>query len=291
MKYEYDRDMTQQEPISATPIVYLNGRFLPLAEARLSPEDRGFLLGDGVFDTLRTYRGGWFRFARHADRFFAGLDEVRIAPPFTHAGLRGILDELLGMNGLDEAVARVTVTRGAGSGGYRFDPSTPPTVYASLRPVPDMARLRREGVSLGSSAIPRPLPFLHVVKSTSVGAMALARMLSEDDEVVLPDAEGRVAEGAASWILAVIDGRAVTPRSSRLLRSITRGVVEEYLEIEERDLAFDDLRAAEALMISATSFGPVPVRRFEEIAFPLDHPLFARIFAGYDERIRQECGV
>lgn len=255
-------------------VAYLNGEFLPQEEARISPEDRGFLLGDGVFDTLRTYRGKFFRFSAHADRLFTGLAEVRISAPFDADGLHNILLELIRANGGADAVARITVTRGIGGGGYRLGDG-PPTVYASLRALPDVDTLRREGVTLGISKVPRPLPFLSVVKTTSVGAMALARLLDDAYETIMLDADGFVAEGSGSTVYAVRGGDVVTS-NSLTLPGITAQVIEELVQVKRQRMTPDELFTSDAIFLASTSTGPIPVRSYE------NHPIVLKIIQGFD---------
>lgn len=271
-------------------VAFLNGEFLPAADARVSPEDRGFLLGDGVFDTLRTFNGIFFRFDDHARRLLRGLEELRIAPPFDAAGLKKLLDELVARNGGADRVVRITISRGVGAGGYRMIDGARPTVYASVRDIPDVARLRREGVTLSISPVPRPLPFLSVVKTTSIGAMALARAISDSDEVVMLDAEGRVAEGASSTLFAIMGDRIVTPPSAHLLPATTRQVIEESFAVEERAMTPEEFLAADALFITATSTGPIPVRSAEGKNRSIAHSHFAKIFRAYDAAVAAECG-
>ncbi|MEK8023329.1 MAG: aminotransferase class IV [Candidatus Hydrogenedentota bacterium] len=266
-------------------IVYLNGEWMQAAEARISPEDRGFLLGDGVFDTLRSYDGVFFRFEDHAARLFRGLEEVRIEAPFDQAGLLNILTEMHSLNGEKDLVVRVTITRGMGEGGYRWKSGTRPTVYASARDVPDVAKIRAEGLALSVSPVPRPLPFLSVVKTTSIGAMALARVLAETDEVIMLDANGHVAEGAASTLYAIRGERILTPPSLHVLPATTRRVIEELFAVEERVMTSDEFLASDALFLSATSMGPVPVRAVADHRYPVRHPLMDGIYGAFDGAI------
>jgi branched-chain amino acid aminotransferase len=277
--------------MTSEPIVYLNGRFLLSSEARISPEDRGFLLGDGVFDTIRSYHGRLFRFNDHAERLFRGLEEVRIPAPFSQEELSGIFAELIRRNGGADRVTRITVTRGLGAGGYRLVEGARPTVYASTRPVPNIVDLRSRGVALEVSPIPRPLPFLNVVKTTSVGAMALARTLTDAYEAIMLDAEGFVAEGASSTLFAIRDDRVFTPVSAgRLLPSVTRHVIEELIPVAEERMTSARLMSADALFIASTSSGPVPVRSVEEHGYPTDHPVMSALLEAYDRVIDTECG-
>src|SRR5262245_43172538 len=95
------------------PVCYLNGEYLPLREARISPLDRGFLFGDSVYEVLPVFDGRMFRFRHHFDRLARGLAEIRIASPHTHEQWLEILNTLIRRNGDADMYVYVQVTRGA----------------------------------------------------------------------------------------------------------------------------------------------------------------------------------
>lgn len=274
--------------------VFLNGAFTERSAARISPDDRGFQLGEGVFDTLRSHNGAFFRFDSHFVRLESGLRALAIDPPFSRDGLRKILGELLERNHARDAVARVTVTRGSGGGGFRLDPAALTTTYISLRAAPDAKRLREVGLILSISRTERPPGFFGrgggVIKTTSIGAMAVARILSPADEMIMVDGDGNLAEGTSSAILVVSDDHLVAPPIDRVLPSITRSVIGEIVEIEERDVSLDELLRSEAIVAATSSMGPIPALRIERHELNIHHPLVAEIVAGYESKVHAECG-
>ena len=104
--------------------VFLNGKFVPEADAVVPVNDRGFLLGDGLFETTRVAYGRAFRLAQHLDRLSRGADYFKIKLPCTLKEIQKSAAELIGKNGLADAVLRVTLTRGPGLRGY--SPQPPP---------------------------------------------------------------------------------------------------------------------------------------------------------------------
>ena len=98
------------------PICYLNGAYLPLAEARISPMDRGFLYADGVYEVMPAYAGRPFRFEAHCERLTRSLGEIRMADPHTPAQWRNIIGELIKRNGSADQYVYWQVTRGAERG-------------------------------------------------------------------------------------------------------------------------------------------------------------------------------
>src|SRR5580698_4246891 len=99
-------------------IVFLNGVFLPEAEAFISVNDRGFLLGDGLFETLRVVGGKPFRMAQHLERLARGAELLKIKPPYSPKELQNLSAKLIEKNDLKDCILRVTLTRGPGSRGY-----------------------------------------------------------------------------------------------------------------------------------------------------------------------------
>src|SRR5271156_6578117 len=102
-------------------VVFLNGQFLPEAQAVVPVNDRGFLLGDGLFETMRVVHGKAFRFAQHLERMTRGADFLKIKPPFTPKELEKAAGHLIEQNQMPEALFRVTLTRGPGARGYTPD--------------------------------------------------------------------------------------------------------------------------------------------------------------------------
>ena len=122
-------------------IVYLNDRFLPIADARIPITDRGFLYGDALYETVRVQDSGYVRFEEHYRRLQGGARALRIPVPEADT-LRRIGGELAARNGVFDGTLRVTLTRGPGGEGLAPRDAGPPTVAVSLTPIAH-ARLRR----------------------------------------------------------------------------------------------------------------------------------------------------
>ena len=148
--------------------VFLNGQFVPEAQALIPVNDRGFLYGDGLFETLRVFSGRPFRLAQHLERMMRGADFLKIKCPFTPEELEKFAGQLIGQNKMPEAVLRVTLTRGPGERGY-----TPP---AGSRPTVVMTLARRAGRWRSN-----PVESHHVVISHSGWRSAV---VVQDDEQV-----------------------------------------------------------------------------------------------------------
>ena len=117
-------------------IVFLNGHFLPESDAVVPLNDRGFLLGDGLFETLRVSHGRPFRMAQHLERLVRGAQFMQIRLPYPPKELLQIADHLIAKNNLTEATLRVTLTRGPGERGYSTKGADRPTLAMTAQPLP-----------------------------------------------------------------------------------------------------------------------------------------------------------
>ncbi len=141
-------------------LVFLNGRFVPEAQAVVPINDRGFLYGDGLFETLRVCGGRPFRLAQHLERMMLGADFLKIKCPFTPRELQQFAGQLIERNKMPEAVLRVTLTRGPGERGYTPPIDSRPTVVMTLHAVPGGRRSN-------------PMASHHIVLSRSGGRSAV----------------------------------------------------------------------------------------------------------------------
>ena len=134
-------------------LVYFNGEYLPGDEVRVSPDDRGFTFGDGVYEVIRAYEGRLFRAGDHVRRLARSLGELRIQAPVLDGpgGIAAVAGELIRRNGLagGDAAIYVQVTRGAAPRKHAFPPpGTPPTVYLTASPLSPAREAWENGVGV-----------------------------------------------------------------------------------------------------------------------------------------------
>ncbi|MFV1986870.1 MAG: aminotransferase class IV [Gemmatimonadota bacterium] len=243
-------------------IVYLNGDYQPIEEAKVSVNDRAFLFADAVYEAIPVYSGTIFLPDRHHARLDRGLGEVAIA--FDVADLDGVCEELITRNGLaDEefGVFYLQVTRGVAPRSHAF-PKTPvaPTVYAFVGP---LARATPEQWDAGYAAITLPDQRWGRadIKCTALLPNVLAQQAAAEADVT--DAafvrEGLVTEGTHNNVFAVIDGVLVTaPADHRILHGITRQfildlAVELGIAVEERPVEESEFRGADEIFFTGTT--------------------------------------
>lgn len=192
----------------------LNGRILPLAEARVSVVDRGLLYGDGLFETIRVVGGACIGLARHVARLHSGARTLGFPQPLCVGELAGVISLLLDANGLADARARLTLTRGVSSGPGRLAPSggAEPTMIITTDPLPKHVP---EPARVVVSSIRRDeMSPLCSVKSTSYLPGILARIDAERagaDDALLLNTRGKVAEGTVANLFLVRGRTLVTP--------------------------------------------------------------------------------
>jgi aminodeoxychorismate lyase len=278
-------------------MVFLNGKFLPEADAVVSVSDRGFLLGDGLFETMRVANGKTFRFAQHLERLMRGADFLKIKPPFTPKELEKFAVQLIAENQTPEAILRVTLTRGPGARGYSPKNTGTPTLAMTLHPLPPQNADEPLQWSLVTSSYRIPASdALSSFKTTSKILNILARDEAEGksaDEALLLNTNGEVAETAGGNLFWVFQDKICTvPTGRGVLPGITRAVVLEIcqslgLETNKRVIKLEHLRNAEGLFVTNSALGIVPVAAFDgEPVAP--SPLVDQIAGAYAERLARE---
>ena len=278
-------------------VVFLNGHFLPEAEAVVPVNDRGFLLGDGFFETIRVAQGRPFRLAQHLERLVRGADFLKIKLPFTAKEIQKIAGELIGKNELAEAILRVTLTRGCGARGYSTKGADQPTLALTLHPLPPQNGDEPLLWSLVTSAYRIPaIDALASFKTTSKILNVLARAEAEQkgaDEALLLNANGEVAETAGGNLFWVYQDKICTvPTGRGVLPGITRAVVLEIcqslgLETTKRVIKPEMLRNAEGIFVTQSAVGIIPVVAFDGLPVA-PSPLVDQIASAYNEMLVRE---
>ncbi|WP_129114901.1 aminotransferase class IV [Halegenticoccus tardaugens] len=281
------------------PLYHVDGELVPAAEATVSVRDRGFLYGDAAFETIRVYGSTPFEWDAHVDRLRATCDLLAIDHRLSDADLRSRVEETLDANDLADAYVRLSVTRGVQPGKLTPDPDVDPTVVVIVSELP---RGGREGRPVWDAPATLQTVKTRRVPDRSIPARAkthnylngvLARLelgVSDADEALLLNADGRITEGATSNVFFVADDALRTPNlDSPVLPGITRSVVldlarEEGIPVEEGSYAPGDLRRADEAFLTNTTWELRPVARVDGIAVG-DGPVTALLSRLFDERV------
>ncbi len=271
-------------------VVFLNGQFVPEAQAVVSVNDRGFLLGDGLFETMRVAGGRPFRFAQHLERLARGADFLKIKLPFTPRQLESFAAQLIKRNQMPEAVLRLTLTRGPGGRGYAPAGKSRATVAMSLHPVPRPANPAGCRLVTSSFRVPADSPF-SAYKTTSKILHVMARAEAVErgaDEALLLDPAGEVAETAGGNIFWVRHRKICTvPAAGGILPGVTRAVILEIcrslgLDTCQRAIKHAALKRCRGIFVTQSVWGVVPVVKFDG-APVAPSPLVDQIARAYHE--------
>jgi branched-chain amino acid aminotransferase len=280
--------------------VMIDGELRPPAGWHVSVFDRGFLYGDSVFETLRTYRGVPFELGVHMDRLARSAALVFIDLPVPRATLETEVLAALRAGQNPESYVRVMVTRGQGAMGLDPALAERPTRVIIVQPLtPPPERLYSEGVAAITYRTQR-----HVDATSAVGAKVgnyLVSVLAMREasrvgavEALIVDARGAVLEGGTSNVFLVEKGRLITPDvSAGILAGVTRAHLLEVahtlgVAVELRSPSIGDAYAADELFISSSIRELMPVVRLDDrvIGSGKPGPVFARLLAAFRERVR-----
>jgi D-alanine transaminase len=248
-------------------IAYFNGRYLPKEEVHISPDDRGFLLADGVYEVIRSYGGQLFRCADHLRRLSTGLAALQI-PDVSSDELQRVAGRLLEMNELtsSEATVYLQVTRGVAPRRHRFpEPGTPPSVYATARQFQPYAKEFADG----GAAILVPDQRWARCEIKTIGLLANAMANQRAWEAGAFEAlfvrDGVVLEGSHSNVFFIRDGQLLTaPLNNHVLPGITREAViaiavELGLSVQLRKCFESEIADMDEIFICGTTVEITPI--------------------------------
>ena len=249
-------------------IAYLNGAWLPLDEARISPLDRGFLFADGVYEVIPVYAGKPFRLAEHLDRLAFSLHEIQLAPPLDKAGWASLLGELIRRNSGGNLSLYLQITRGAAGKRDHAFPGTDVagTVFAMTSPLSPVMDL---DTVTGLPAITvTDCRWLRCdIKSVALLPNILMRQqaVSQGAAEAILLRDGQATEGAASNLFIVRDGTVITPpKSPLILGGITRDLIIELcrahgVPCQEGAISEAALHQADEIWVSSSTREIAPV--------------------------------
>ena len=272
--------------------IFLNGQFVSETRAVIPVNDRGFMYGDGLFETLRVCGGKPFRIAQHLERMARGADFLKIKYPFTLKQLQRFARQLIEKNQMPDAILRVTLTRGPGERGYTPEANGKPTVVMTLHTASPLENPIRWSLVTSSFRVLATDP-LAAFKTMNklMHVMARIEAVEKDaDEALLTNTNGEAAETASGNLFWVCnDSICTTPTDCGVLPGITRAVVLEIcqtlgLPVNERTIKPEVLRSSEGIFVTQSALGIVPVATFDGKPVGLS-PLVDRIAHAYNEML------
>jgi D-alanine transaminase len=279
------------------PICFLNGEYLPLAEARISPLDRAFLFADAVYEVVPVYGERPFRLREHLERLTSSLSGIRMQPPLSHLEWHEVCRELIARNGGGNQYLYIQITRGSEYGrNHAWGEGLKPTLfaYASALELPS-AQVLDEGVSAVTAEDIRWAR--RDIKSTALLANVLLKRLAADAgafEAILLEG-GELTEGSSTTVHVVTRGGIHTPPNGhQILPGTTRDVVAELAErlkisCYSNRVPEARLRAADEIWLAFSTRGILPVTRLDgkPVGNGKPGPLFKRMYGAFLDYIRE----
>jgi D-alanine transaminase len=273
-------------------MVFLNGRFLPLEEAKVPVLDRGFIFGDGVYELVPVYSRVAFRLDEHLARLERSLAETRIRNPYVRAQWREIIYRLVDAQPFEDQGVYFQVTRGVAKRDHAFPKDAEPTVFVMSNP---LVTPLRETVQKGAAAVSaQDNRWLRCdIKSISLIGNCLLRQLSAEagaaETILFRD--GKLTEASSSNVFVVKRGVILSPpKTSLILPGITYDVVLELargasLPLELRDVGEAEVRAADEIWVTSSSKEVLPIVLLD--AAPVGDgrpgPVFSRMYQLYQD--------
>ncbi|MGB6008712.1 D-amino acid aminotransferase [Castellaniella sp.] len=276
-------------------IVYLNGDYVRLGDAKISVLDRGFIFGDGIYEVVPCYGGKPFLMQNHLARLQRSLKAIRLDTGRSMSDWETLVGDMLSRSGAQgDCTVYLQVTRGVAKRDHGFPASSQATVFCMVSPLkrPD-AHKREQGMTAVSMPDER---WLHCeIKSVSLLGNVLAKQYATDagvDEVV-QFRDGKLSEGSSCNIWVVKDGVLRAPvRDHLILEGIRYGFLEQLaagagIPFESRAITQAEVAEADELMLSSATKEVLPITQYDgrPVGAGRPGPVYARLRAGYDQAI------
>ncbi len=245
---------------------FINGRFLPLTDASVSIDDRGFQFGDGVYEVIRTYRGRPFKLEAHLRRLNRSAESLRLRQPYTLDQWERVIAEGLRLSNFPESKIYLQVTRGVAARDHVYPPDVEPTVLMTIRELhPVSSAVQATGVD--AMTVEDIRWGRCDIKSLNLLPNVLARQQAKEAGVfeAILMRNGEVTEGSVSNVVLVVNRTLITaPEGPRILSGVTREVVlalarHERYEVQERFPSREQLYGAAEVFLTGTTVEMLPV--------------------------------
>ena len=282
--------------------IYLDGKFVDEADAKVSVFDHGLLYGDGVFEGIRLYSGNVFRLEDHLERLEYSAKSILLPIPLSRAELSKATCETCRLNNLSDAYIRLVVTRGVGDLGLApwlcpkpslFIIASKITLYAKECYDNGLAIVTVPTRRIGPAALPATIKSLNYLNN--ILAKIEAKQFGALEAIMLND-QGYVAECTADNVFIVHKGEIITPAASQgALKGITRAAIidiarELQIPVRETDMTRYDIWCADECFLSGTGAEVIPVVKLDgrEVGNGRPGPVTQRVLASFRKRVLTE---
>jgi len=246
-------------------IAFLNDSYMPITEAKISPMDRGFLFGDGIYEVIPSYEGKLLGFNGHITRMQEGLDGIGLGLQWTREDWEALCTKLASENGNGNLGIYLQVSRGADTKRYHaFPESVPPTIFGFTFDIPPSPVANKEIAKRYTVATSQDLRWQRChIKSTALlgNVLHFQEGYSQgNDETLLYNDKNELTEASACNAFIVKDSVVITPPlDNQLLPGITRNMLVDILRkdgsihVEERPVTMDEVRSADEVWITSST--------------------------------------
>ena len=282
--------------------IYLDGKFVEEADAKVSVFDHGLLYGDGIFEGIRLYGGNVFRLEEHLERLEHSARAILLALPLSRAELARVTCETCRVNQLSDAYIRLVVTRGVGDLGLAPWLCAKPSMFVIASRIALYPKEYYEnGLSIvtvptrriGAASLPPTIKSLNYLNN--ILAKIEAKQFGALEAIMLND-QGYVAECTADNVFIVHKGALLTPAASQgALRGITRGAIIDIardlgIPLHETELTRYDIWCADECFLSGTGAEVIPAVKLDgrEIGQGRPGPVTQRVLAAFRQRVLVE---
>lgn len=277
-------------------IVYLNGDYVRIADAKISVLDRGFIFGDGIYDVVPVYQGKPFRIEEHLARLERSLKLIQLDTSFTRQDWEQLVLDMLARVGRGrDCLVYLHVTRGAAKRDHPFPEGSTPTIFCMVNPFERPTEAREKGLTAVATQDLRWL-MCHI-KSISLLGNVLARQQAVEAGVdeVIQFRDGFLTEGSSTNIWVVKDGVLLAPpRNHLILEGVRYRLLEELaasanIPFEARPISETEVADADELLITSATKEVLPILQYngKAVGNGQPGPIYQALRAGYDERIAQ----
>ena len=253
--------------------IWINGKFVDPDKAKVSVFDRGFMYGDGVFETMRGYAGRVFKLDRHMDRIFQAMDAIGIRHRYSKRRIEKAINSTLRANHLSGAYIKLTVTRGEGRFGISYKDDFCANVVIVAKEFEGYPSwMFDDGLDAKVIGVQNEMSATSGIKSLNYLPHILARFAAKRfgfDEAILTNTKGYITEGTTSNIFIVKNNALITPsRASGILPGITRGVIIEIakklkMNVKEKLVTRRELLYADEIFLTNSLAEVLPVTKVD----------------------------
>ena len=271
-------------------ICYLNGKFLDLKEAKISPLDRGFLFGDAIYEVIASYNNKPFKIEDHLDRLFINLKDIKISVNYSRQEVKNILESVIKENDLSNQIIYLQISRGHEDiRDHIPGPSPSPTIFVCSFPLKNIPNAQTTSIK---ASLKKDFRWRKSnIKSTSLLANVMYKIqASEEDffEIILQE-NGYITEGAVSNVFCVKNNEVKTPSlENNILPGITRSVIIDIvnkigIKITESKISVEDFMNSDEIWITNTTKGILLVSQIDEVQISNSDNVYSQVLKKFIE--------